>query len=185
MTTPSDQLQALRAKAQELRTLQLTIADTEERLDQMRSQLKQLQFTTLPDMMDVVGVDHIGLPAQDNLPACDLVLSPYYRANVAASWTEERRTRAFAALTEANAGDLIATEIKLTLPRGQPGLTQKVLSTLVTKFGLTAIAYQAVHHGTLTAWVREQFESHRPLPPLDLIGASIGRIAELKEWRSP
>jgi len=179
----SDQLENIRKHATLARQFELDVADLEARLQQTKSNLNKLYHETLPDLMTEAGIDHIGLPAEGNRPAVDLTLEPFYRANIAASWPEEQRELAFSALRDLGHDDLIKTEITTRFSRDERSLALKVLDVLRQQFNLTPALKENVHPQTLTAWLREQFEANNPLPPLDIIGGTIGRIAKFKERR--
>jgi hypothetical protein len=181
---PDERMAHARGAAASLRDLQLVIADLEQRLKEAQSQLRTLQFETLPAILDNLGVDRIGLPAQNNLPACDLILTPFYKAAIRADWPPEKRAAAFAALTALGHEDLIKTEIDVALPRGQHQLAEQIAER-IRDFGVEPQISEAVHHGTLTAWLTARLEAHMTVPDLETIGATVGRIARLKERREP
>jgi hypothetical protein len=131
--------------------------------------------------MDDAGIDHIGLPAEGNRPAVDLELRPYYRAHIAANWPEEKREAAFQALRDAGHGDLIQYEISVRLSREEHQLAYSIIEALRDQFQIHPEIKESVHWKTLTAWLQSQFEDHKPLPPLEVIGADIGRVAKFKE----
>lgn len=176
-----DQLFALRNAAAEMRDLQIEIENLEDRLQQSKRKLKLLQREQLPDMMDIAGVDQIGLPAADNLPAYDLILKPYIHANISAQWPPERQAEALQALTEAGHGSLIRTQIHIHLPRGYHDLVADMLNLLREKYNVSAEVRETVHSSTLTAFVKDAITNNQPLPPFEVIGADVGRIAQLKE----
>jgi hypothetical protein len=176
----SAQLTLVRETAQQLRDLELRIQTLEQALEEAQSAAHTMRFETLPDLMDQAGVDRVGLPQAGNLPACDLQLTPFYVANIAAAWPEEKRASAFLALAELGHEDLIKTEITVQLPRNERRQAQRIIAAL-ENFSVPVRIKESVHPQTLTAWLKEQFERHNPLPPLEVIGATIGRIARLKE----
>lgn len=177
----TDHLRRVRTAAANLRELAHRISDLEDRLYHAKQDMQHLQHEQLPDLMDIAGIDRIGLPAADNFPACDVVLNPYFHANISTKWSPERQATAFDALTESGNGDLIKCQIHISLPRGERELAAKILATLQNYYGISAELKEFVHNATLTAWLREQWEAHRPTPALDLIGATVGRIARLIE----
>lgn len=177
----TDKLDIVRNAAAAMLAQQLEVRDLEERLEAAKRRFDYMQFEQLPDMMDSVGLDRIGLPATDNRPAADLVLKPYYRASIPVAWSPERQAEAFAALTELGHDHLIKTVIHISLLRGEHELVAKILTLLREHFNIHADVRESVHAATLTAWLRTQFEAHKPLPPLDVIGAVVGRIAQIRE----
>jgi hypothetical protein len=179
---PSEgQLENIRRLATLARQFEKDITDLEERLSQTKRNLIRLTTETIPQAMDEAGIDRIGLPASGNLPAVDLTITPHYSANIWASWPPEKRKAAFDALTELGHGDLIKTEITTTFRRDQRDEALSLQRHLIDTYNLNPTLQESVHSKTLTAWLREQYERGNPLPPLDVIGAFIGRIAKFKE----
>lgn len=178
----TDKMEVLRSKATEVRDIEHQIADLEQLLKEKRARLHSLCRVELPDLMTEVGTDHIGIPANGNLAACDAVLRPFYKANIAAGWSSDKQQLAFNWLTDNGFGDLIKTEVDVSFPREQHEKAQQLYKMLKTK-GFKPEFLQRVHHGVLTAWLQEQVEQGH-LPPLDVIGGEIGRIVVLKERRT-
>lgn len=174
-------LSAAALKAQQARDLELEIADLEERLASCKAQLHNIFRVEMPELMDQAQTDRIGIPADGNRPAYDLRLSPYYKANIAANWSEERRQAALNSLTELGHQDLIKTQITITLPRDQRSKAQDLLKQLAS---FHPEIQETVHWRTLTAWLQEQYERGNPTPPLDVIGAEVGRVVKMTERRS-
>lgn len=181
----NDRLVELRRVATNARDLELQIAEQEEQLRNLKSQLNELYKTTLPDLMDNAGVDHVGIPAIGNLPAMDFRMRPYYSANIAASWPQERKEIAFDFLTTMAAEDLIKTEVKAALPKGKLELAKKLVQAAAALKIPTTLT-KSVHSGTLSAWLRELVEKHHTIPKvedLEKIGGSIGRVVKPEERR--
>lgn len=177
MTT--NKLDTVRAKAARMRDVKLEIEDLETQLKDKKSELEKLVQIDLPDLMREIGMDRIGLPVNGNKPAVDVVLQPFYRANIASSWDEARRQAAFAWLIKNHAGDLIKTKIEMAFPR-QSFKKAKALFNKLTKQKLNPTLDQSVHSQTLTAWLRERVEAGE-IPPLDVIGGHIGQIAVIRD----
>lgn len=167
-------------KATQARELELEIIELEQRLKDKKSELRDLTHFDLPDLMDQAQTDHIGLPRDGNRPAIDLKLTTSYYANIAAAWPEEKRQAAFNSLTDMGAGDLIKTEITVQIPRQEHARVSSIIEALV-QFGFNPNVKQAVHHQTLTAWLKEQLQRGRPIPPLNVIGAEVARVVKLIE----
>lgn len=173
-------LHAVAEKASEARDIELEISNLEERLKKRKADLRNIYMVELPNLMDQAQTDRIGIPATGNLPACDLKLTPYYHAQIAASWPQEKRNAAFAALTQLGHQDLIKTDLVISLPREDRASVPQLLETL-KKLGLIPQVKENVHFKTLTAWLKEQYERGNPLPPLETIGAEVGRIVKMIE----
>lgn len=173
-------LQAVAAKASEARDLELEIKDVEQHLKDLKSKLHSIYTVDLPNLMDAAHTDRVGLPTMDNLPAVDLKLTPYYRANIEAGWSPERRAAAFAALEELGSEDLIKTKISLLIPREERHRVAPIVDSLRQQ-GYSPHVESSVHWKTLSSWLQEQYERGNPVPPLETIGADVGRIVKLTE----
>jgi hypothetical protein len=175
----------LRARAAYLRDLYLRIKDVESQLALLRAEARTLSEIELVHMFNEAGTDSVGLPPQGNLPGMDAELRPYYSANIAASWEEDKRQKAFNALTGAGASDLIKTRITLDFPRGNRKMVKSAIVWIKkhTKGVASFTIKDSVHSSTLTAWVKECFERGKSLPDLETIGANAGWVVTLKERR--
>lgn len=179
--TRADKLDELRAACAQLRDTELEKQNIEQRLTEVNQRLVNLRHETLPDLMDEAGVDHIGLPASGNLPPCDAKCEPYYRANIAADWAQERREAAFSALVQEEAEDLIKHTFTVQFGRGEEDAAHS-FAELLKGEGFEYTVGMAVPWATLTAWVKERFQSDTPLSAavLETIGATVGRVVKLK-----
>lgn len=179
---PQDKLERLKAEAAKTRELEFEVAELQERLNEKLEELNILMTKTLPDLMEEAGVDSVGIPAQGNYPAWDARLRPFYNANIASSWPEEKRLEGFNYLTKIGHGDLIKTEIKISLPRGALKKAQTLVKQLA-KQGMNAVMEQNVHSQTLKAWLKDQIENHAFMPDLEKIGASVGKTVKPEKRR--
>lgn len=182
---PSDMLKKLTAKARELRDTELEIETLNERLKEASARQYAIEHEELPELMMEAGTDHIGIPADGNMPAMDLKLKPFYSANIAAAWEPERRDAAFNYLTDEGAGDLIKTEITLKVPRELRDKVPQLLSKLekASPSGVSIETKEAVHSATLKSWLKEKSEAGEEVK-LDLIGGSVGTVVTTKPRKS-
>lgn len=172
----SDTLKKLSTKCEELREVELEIANLEERLANLNSRKYRIEREELPELMSEAGTDKIGIPANGNMPAYDLKLAPYYNANIAAKWEPERRAAAYAYLEKVKAADLIKTQIIINLPREDRKKAKALLKTL-KKF--KPEVKESVHSGTLTSWLKEKTEAGDDVN-LEMIGGQVGQIVKPK-----
>jgi hypothetical protein len=180
-SVPEDKLEAIREKARQAALLEREAADLEERIKRAKENLRKIVEDDLQTMMGVAGIDRLGVEKKGNLPAFDLKVGPFYAANIAAAWDEDRRRKGFLALEEVDAGDLIKTEVTIRLPREAREDAKDLIATLENLYPEYAPEVrESVHHGTLGAWLKAQAENNRPLPPLEAIGARIGRVAKIE-----
>lgn len=179
---PQDLLQRIIAKASAARDKAAEIDDLEQRLTEARSDLTRITRMELPDLLDEAGTDSIGLEASGNLPAMDITLKSIYSANIAAAWSEARRAEAFAWLEANGHGDLIKTEVTIAWPRELRDKAIEFIDFFRRRYvGLVPEITEAVHKQTLSAWFKQQVRNGGELPPLDVLGASTWRVAEMKE----
>lgn len=173
-------LEKIERSVAEARDLEKEIEDIQNTLKEKNVKLYELYHVTLPDLMMAANVDTLGLPAKGNLPAVDAEMKPYYSANIAASWPEEKRAEAFEYLISLKAGDLIKADVIASYGRSKIADAKKLAAQLSKKKGVSAVLKQAVHSQTLTAWLKEQVEKHNRTPNLEKIGGSVGQVVKLK-----
>lgn len=178
-TLSEDKLEAIRTQLREVRDTTARIGDLQSVVGEENKKLQRLTFETLPEMFAAAGIDSLGLPAEGNNPPFEAKLNPFYRANIAASWDEERRAAAFKLLESLGAASLIKTFITIEVPREDRKKVKEITAAL-RKMKCHFEVEASVHSGTLTAFVREQLEEGRVLP-LDVLGASVGNIVKMKE----
>lgn len=184
----ADKLDQVRDAVRRARDLQAEIKDMEELLKERKKQLLTVTQRDLVDVFDQANVTDIGIPREGNQPGYRAVLRPFYHANIAADWPDERRAAAFAWLDENGHGDIIKDTIVVELPRGSRERQVEVTKWLDSK----KIAYSqslAVPWNTLTSLIKALTEKMRvaqadgeevtPLP-LETLGATVGRVVEVK-----
>jgi hypothetical protein len=137
-----------------------------------------MYFKRLPDLMGELGINVVSLEADGNVPAVEAKAAPFYAANIAVGWPEEKRRAAFDWLDGNGHGDLIKTEVTVSFRREDRDEAVKFLK-VAKDYGRPEIK-EAVHHGTLTAWLREQVEDQHYIPPLDVLGGTVARSVKLK-----
>lgn len=172
----------VRRAAAKARDLELRKQQLKESLTEVDQQLRTLYWHSLPKMMQSAGVDCVGVAAQGNLPAYDLTLEDHVSANIGVTWTEEKRNAAIRWLEDHGHGDLVQTSVTAEFPREKRAdaieFVERSASDL--PLGTDVTIRETVNPMTLRAWLRREMKAGRQLPPLDLIGAAIARVAKLK-----
>lgn len=153
-------------------------AELEELLEECKNTLNELYYKKLPDLMGELNLPALTLGAEGNYPAVDAKAQPYYAANIAAGWPQDKRLAAFKYLDENGHGDLIKTEVTVVFPRDERGRALSFMQ-MAKSYG-TPVIKENVHNQTLTAWLREQVEDHHYVPDLETIGGTVGRVVKLK-----
>jgi hypothetical protein len=166
----------MRELATELRDADATIADLEDRLREHKERVRQITTGELVDLMQQMDVSRFDIEASGNLPPFTFELDNHFNASIPQSWEEERRENAFALLPD----ELIKITVKALFAKGEAKMAMDLAEELVVA-GYTVSVEKTVHHSTLKAWVREQFETDQQLPDLETIGASIFNEVKVKE----
>lgn len=173
-----DRLEALRDAARKQRKMKADVVAAEVVLKNAKDNLFELEHVELPDLFDKVGVDHVGV--SDDSGKYDAILKPYYRANISADWPDDQRSEAFKWLDDNGHGDLIRSVITIELGRGDVKLA-KAVGNYLDKRGIPYQQRLGVPWQTLTAFLKEQIEDVGTIPPLDILGATVGKIVILKD----
>lgn len=166
----SDKLDAVRDAAEKLRDVESRIERLTEELETLNNQLNEMRRETLPNLFMETGIDRVTLA-----DGTDFVLKPYYHASIAASWPPEKREAAFAHLEEQGFGDVIKRQFNVMLPRGDAEAAKKLEAEL-NELGFSYSQKLDVPWATLTALVKEQFESGNKTLDLGIIGATAGMV---------
>ena len=179
---PPATLEKVRAELAAQRDDQQVLADLEARRKETQARIDKRRFDTLPALLMAAGTDQVGLPAAGNLPAYDARLKPYYRANIAAEWPDERRQAAYDLLEAKGGGDIVKCVVSVEFNREELE-TARALAQQLSAAGLFPTLKRAVQWNTLTAWFREQVEAHHGFTgaEMEALGATHGHQVELKE----
>jgi hypothetical protein len=174
-----DKLDQLREAAKKLRDHTLRAADLKDQLEKTESEITKLTKVELPALFEMAGVTSIGIEPEGNMPAYVARAKPYYHANIASSWEPQRREAAFSWLTSNGHGDMIKGIITIEFGLGDHALMQRVENGLL-KGGMPYSKEQSVPWSTLTSFVKEQITRNNTIPPLELLGATVGRVVKLE-----
>jgi hypothetical protein len=179
--TPSeDKLDTIRATIAQLRDNEFEVATLEERTDEIKKLIREAKEKTLPDMFDEAGVSKLGIDAVGNLPPYEIEVTDRYHANIPA----ERAPEAFDYLAKTGHEDLIKTIYTIEFGLKEGKAAQRFARSL-EKAGIPYNAKQSVPWNTLTAWFKTETK-RKPLSSsaMELLGASIGRVAKVVKQRT-
>lgn len=182
-STRPDKLDRLRDECRRVRDDDVELADLEARLEEVRARRTMRLRETIPDLMDQCGVPSISLAAEGNLPAVEIAIRPHYSANIAAAWPEEKRLAGFAAVEACDGRDLIKTTLTVFFPREHRDGALQMMEQLRAASHDVEVK-EAISSQTLTKWLSERHKAGLSLPPLELIGGFVGRIAAMRPSRS-
>ena len=122
-------------------------------------------------------VPALTLEAEGNFPAFKLDCKPYYYANIKAD--DPLAPSAFAWLEKHGHGDIIKKTYTIVVGKGDAKLSKRIEATL-NKAKIPFEVKMAVPWNTLTAFLREQIEKFKTMPPLDLLGGKVGSVVDMK-----
>lgn len=159
-SAPSDeQVARLRRKCEELVAQTQYVADLEKTLEEAKEKKNALAHKELPEIFDLLGVDQFGLPSAGDF-GVDLTLSPYFKASIPADWEDEKKEAAFDHLEEIGGGDIIKTEVKFSLGRGETDKARAIAAFVEENFpdeAPTASITMGVPWNSLTSFVKERY----------------------------
>lgn len=183
----ADKLDALRAKAAELREVQTQLEDYESRVTELKMKQHVLTRSELPELFAAAQVTSVGLEAQGNLPAYIAELGREFRAGIPATWEPDRREKGFTWLIEHDGEDIIKTVLTIEFEKGEASRAMDLRDLLVKEHGIAPediTVDMAVHHATLTSFLRELVETDEggKIPDgIDAIGGYVGPVVKLKK----
>lgn len=180
-----DKLDRVREMIRQARELEREKEDLNARLTEVNLRLNDMYYRSLPDVFSEAGVTEIGLPAEGNQPAYRAECKPYYKANIGADWTSERRAQAFQTLQELGHGDVIKNQFTVQFGRGEDERARAFAETL-RSLKLSYDQKLDVPWTTLTALVKEEYSKGRSLSTGDLekIGATVGQVVKPVQVKS-
>lgn len=179
---PGEKLQKVTEMATEYATIVNEIDRLQkEVLPELSKRRQELERRILPTLFDEIGTDHIGVPSQN----CDVVVKPYYHANIRSDWPEEQREAAFSHLIDVELESLIAVEVTVKFARGEYEDAAELVQIIKdSRFGNTHVPKMemGVPWNTLTAAVKKEIEDGRGADlDLEKLGATVGTTAAIKK----
>lgn len=178
-----DKLLEITATAEIARGIEQKIAQLKDELALENSKLFALYYDKLPSLMVEARMENFTLSAKGNSPAVEYKMTPVYRASISSEWPEAKQQKAFAVLKKLKAEALVRAKVVAQLPKGKLDVAYK-LAAAALKLGVQVTISESVHHGTLSAWLKELYvEKKKTLPASDLeaIGGFVGRVVKPKE----
>ncbi len=176
----TDRLESIKRASSRLRDLEQQITDLNERLTELNKEKNALIFSAIPQALSDAGMRDFTLEREGNKPAWKISSEQKVTGNISTSWDNERRQRAFKALEEVQASNLIKTQVQVSFPGKERQEALKLIQHLKDR-GLPVETKEDVNAATLKAWLRDRLKRKLPLPDLEAIGASVFHVAKVKE----
>lgn len=190
-----DKLDKITEKMREARDLKQACQDIEDQLKETKRQFLLLTQVELPDLMNEISQGFLRLEAEGNHPPFTFNLKPFYKANIQNE--SESAPEAYQWLEQHGEGDIIKRTVTACLGRDSEQLQQELLEFLHSR-KVECDTKLGIPWNTLTAWLKERHAQYMrqsmdpntdpddiiEMPPLDLFGATIGQVVEIKEARS-
>lgn len=173
-----DKLDLIREKARELRELEHELADRQQEVDALSQKALEIKQKDLPDLMVEANLGKLPLEAEGNYPAYEIECKPYYYASIKNE--DPSAPEAYKWLEKNGHGDMVKIQYTITFGRGE----QKAAKAFEKELKRLKVSFESkfgVHQQTLTAFVREQIEKFKNVPPMHLFNGKIGTHARLKE----
>jgi len=162
-----------------LREAKAERARLEDRASKLAEEINALEHSQLPDLFFTAGISSLSIPASGDLPATEAVLEPYYKASIPVSWPPERRADAYSYLESVGGGDLIKSQVTVTLGRDSEA-ERRLVTLALDEIGVPYTVSLSVPWASLTAFYRESVE-RGDLLDAERIGARLGSAVRVKE----
>lgn len=172
-----DRLDRVKTTAKQVRQLELEKEILEEKLSTVKRQLQNLLERDLVKVMSEANMTSFALEKDGNLPALVFEKTTFYNAKI----PEEKEIEAFAWLHDQGYGELVKTQITVSLGMGDREMAQQVEQS-ISEVGADYSSKLSVHPSTLKSFVKAEVEAGRAIP-LDLFGAYIGETVKIKKGK--
>lgn len=172
-----DKLDQIRAQCKVYRNLSLEIKDAELLLTEKKKKLTKMSMETLPELFAENNIPSITIGAEGNQPAMTMERKSFYKAVL-----PKRSEEGLRWLEKNKHGDLIKRVFTVKLPMDSKKQAD-MLRKLVQKLDLAYEEKETVPWTTLTAFVKGMIEKRKKPVPLDILGAMVGWIVEIKQER--
>lgn len=182
--TNPDRLNNVRALAKAARDLATEIESDTEHLSRKKTQLYNMTTKELPDLFSEYNISSLSLEPEGNYPGVDLESKLHYKAVLPKNEeTGEVLPEGLDWLEKNKAGDLIKRVYTIQLPMDN-AKRAKELGALLKKHKFPYTVSRTVPWTTLTSWVKEQLEVRKKVLPLDILGATVGKVVKMKIKKS-
>lgn len=177
---PADKLDKLRTAIAKLRDIDFEREKLSNRSSELGKEIFELKSNTIVALFDEAKVEKITIPAEGNLPAYEMRVGWFYKANLS-NVAPEDLPKSIAYIKKVEP-DLLKTTYEVHFGLNDDK-RRKVFEKILKKGRYDYSENFGVPWNTLTAWLREQIEVKKKSPPLKLLGATVDRMAEIVKQR--
>jgi hypothetical protein len=171
-------LERMEQLAAEVNDIDDRIAKNMARVKELQDRRFNIMTSELIELMDEAHVQMVQVGGRK------FQAQPYYKAVIPVA---EQDHPGYTWLEEHDAGDLIKNVVTAEFPKGADSDARLAEDLIRKRFQMASVfRKREVHHMTLTAWLKEMHQSTDPdkvMPPLDVIGGSMGRIVKITNSR--
>jgi hypothetical protein len=176
---PPDKVEAVRQKMARVREIELERASLAEKNAALGTELFTIKNKELVELFDAAKIDKLGIPADGNMPAYEMVVGWHYKANLALS---EDLPKAIAWIKKTDP-DLLKTTYEVHFGLRED-TKRKAFEAFLKKSKIEYTEEFGVPWNTLTAWLKQRLNEKKPKPtPLKLLGATVERVADVVKQR--
>lgn len=174
-----DKLEALRGLCGNLVAINLAVEEAEENLKKLKSTRYELQTKTIPDLMNQVGTDNVGLPDY----GVDVVIKRETHASISKDWDDDKREIAFEHLREIGGEDLIKNTLSVSAGKSSDEkmrmLRERVVQIMAElDLDATVKMEPTVQWNTLTSFVKAELKKGTAID-MEAIGARSENVAQI------
>lgn len=172
---PEDALEFVQKLGAEVNKIDARLEKYEEVAAEMSARRNEILGKILPDFMDQKRLEKFTVDGRG------FSVDNYFKANI----PKENPEPGLSWLEENGHGDILKNTIVVTLPKDSEEMAKEIETYVRQRYQEAVVERnRSVPWASLTAWLKELWNSADPekkLPPLDIIGGTVGRIVKIKE----
>lgn len=175
--SPEGALEHAQKLAAEVNAINQRVETLETDLSALKSRRWNILTKELVEVLDQAKIDAV------TVDGIAFQAGPYYKASI----PEEHRDQAHNWLEDHDAGDLIKRTITVEFPKDATEESAALIRYIRERYQMADVEEKRlVPWKRLTSWLQELYESRTVdtvIPPLDIFGATVGRVVQIKKKR--
>lgn len=184
---PPDKVDKVKQKMQRVREIELRRQELTEESNRLGTELHDIRTKELVELFDQAKIDILGIPADGNLPAYQMRVEWFYKANIgSADDPKVDDWSAAIAFIKKTDPDLLKTTFEVQFGLGEEK-KRKAFEALLKKGKYDYSESFGVPWNTLTAWLKDQIVNKKrkfSSAQLKLLGATVERVAAVVKERA-